>query len=320
MSTEWAAEDQGLTDQPARIIRREQRWFDGLGGDVECLPRPRILASRWTGNASCSFEQESEIDTDCHVLGIALRPIQDITVFATGRLIHAGQLPRGSMRVNEPGVRMRGIFRGAYDVLHLHVPNAMIAEYASVACGRTRSCPLIFDHPIVDPVIERLGCALIHAEELGGTLGQSYAEGIGLAIAAHLCGGNSEGRSTTGHRVSSLCKWRLKRATDFMEANLADSIGLVEIAAAAGLSRMHFAAQFRVATGLRPHEYLQRRRVERARELILTTRLPLVQIAFEVGFKTQAHFTSIFSGLVGETPNVWRQRNASVACDVPMDA
>jgi AraC family transcriptional regulator len=320
MLREWATEHRGFTDQPAQIIRREQRWFDAHDGDVACPTHPQILASRWTGDARCPFEHESEIDTDCPVLGIALRPIQDLTIFAAGKAIHSGQLPRGSMRVNEPGVRMRGIFLGAYDVLHLHVPNTMIAEYAGVACGRTRGCPLIVDHPIVDPVIERLGCALIHAEELGGALGQSYAEGISLAITAHLCGGHSASRSTTGHRVSSLSKWRLKRATDFMEANLAETIGLIEIAAAAGLSRMHFAAQFRVATGLRPHEYLQRRRIERARELISTTRLPLVQIALEVGFKTQAHFTSIFSGLVGETPNVWRQRNASVARDLPMAA
>ena len=37
--------------------------------------------------------------------------------------------------------------------------------------------------------------------------------------------------------------------------------------------------------------------------------MPLVEIALEVGFKTQAHFTTVFARLVGETPNVWRQRN-----------
>jgi AraC family transcriptional regulator len=72
---------------------------------------------------------------------------------------------------------------------------------------------------------------------------------------------------------------------------------------------MHFAAQFRAATGLRPHEYLLQRRIERARELLLTSRLPLAEIAFEVGFKTQAHFTTVFARFVGETPNVWRHRN-----------
>jgi AraC family transcriptional regulator len=234
-------------------------------------------------------------------------------VFAARKLIQTGPLPAGSTRVNEPGLPMRGIFRGSYDVLHLHVPNKMIAEYAAESagarCGQRRTTPLITDHPIVDPVIERLARALIHAEELGGAFGQSYADGISLAITAQLFGRGSDAASTHRPSVSALSKWRLKRATEYMAAHLAEPISLADIAAAAGLSRMHFAAQFRAATGLRPHEYLLQRRIERARELLLTSRLPLAEIAFEVGFKTQAHFTTVFARFVGETPNVWRHRN-----------
>jgi AraC family transcriptional regulator len=62
--------------------------------------------------------------------------------------------------------------------------------------------------------------------------------------------------------VSGLAKWRLKRAIDFIMENLAEPIGLTEVAAAAGLLRMHFAAQFRVTTGSQPHDYIQRRRIE----------------------------------------------------------
>jgi AraC-like DNA-binding protein len=254
-------------------------------------------------------EHEAEIEADCHVIGIALQPMPDMTIYAAGKLIHTGHLPRGSMRVNEPGLATRGIFRGAYDVLHLHVPNALIADFASSERGQTRPTPLIADRPTVDPVIERLARALIHAEEMGGAFGQCYADGISLAITARLFGGNAEGASTHHPRVSGLSKWRLKRATEYMAANLGEPISLADIAAATGLSRMHFAAQFRVATGLRPHEYLLQRRIERAQELLLGSRMPLVEIALDVGFKTQAHFTTVFARLVGETPNVWRQHN-----------
>jgi transcriptional regulator GlxA family with amidase domain len=166
-------------------------------------------------------------------------------------------------------------------------------------------------------VIERLAGALIHAEELGGAFGQSYADGISLAITARLLGGASDAASAHRPRVSGLSKWRLKRAKEYMAAKLSEPISLADIAAATGLSRMHFAAQFRVATGLRPHEYLLQRRIERARELLLTSGRPLVEVAFDVGFKTQAHFTTVFARLVGETPNVWRQRNqGDLAIDI----
>ena len=294
----------------AQIIHRERRWFERSGADAVALTHPRISVSRWVGQANQPCEQECEIEADRHVIGIALRPMEDVTVYAARKLIHTGHLPRGSMRINEPGLQLRGIFRGEYDALHLHVPNAIINEYASAECGvQKRTNPLTIDRHIVDPVIEQLARALIHAEELGGAFGQTYADGISLAITARLLGGIPDGTLADRPSVSGLSKWRLKRATEYMTANLAEPVSLADIAAATGLSRMHFAAQFRVATGLRPHEYLLQRRIERAQALLLTSRLPLVEIALEVGFKTQAHFTTVFARVVGETPNVWRQRN-----------
>ena len=294
---------------PAEIIFSEQKWFDSP--DAES-PRPSSLAF-WhrdgSGNRPNSGSTTSSVRPDCHVLGIALRPMDEVTVYAARKLITSGHLPQGSMRLHEPGSPMRGIFRGAYDVLHIHIPNTLVAEYAAMDTGQRRSAPLVTDHPVVDPIVEQLARSFIHAEELGGAFGQSYVEGICLAITAQLFGASSDRSMANGSRVSSLSKWRLKRATEYMTANLAEPICLADIAAATGLSRMHFAAQFREATGLRPHEYLIRRRVERAQELLLTTRQSLVEIALDVGFKTQAHFTTVFGRFVGETPCVWRQRN-----------
>lgn len=303
-------------DPVAPIIHHEEHWFDRSGRDLDDDAPPRISASRWTGYAMERCEYRAEIERDRHVIGIALRPMEDVTVFAADKLVQTGRLPSGGMRVNEPGLPMRGIFRGSYDVLHLHVPNTMIAEYAAESategCGQKRPIPLITDRPIVDPVIEQLGHALIHAEELGGAYGLSYADGISLAIIARLFGGHARGEPTSGPRVSALSRWRLKRVTEYVTAHLAEPISLADIAAATGLSRMHFAAQFREATGLRPHDYVLLRRIERAQELLLSTRLPLVEIAFEVGFKTQAHFTTVFSRFAGKSPNVWRRSHQQV--------
>ena len=62
---------------------------------------------------------------------------------------------------------------------------------------------------------------------------------------------------------------------------------------------MHFASQFRAATNLRPHEFVLRRRVQRAGELLQNTTTPIVEIALAMGFQTQAHFTTIFKRFVG---------------------
>jgi AraC-like DNA-binding protein len=60
---------------------------------------------------------------------------------------------------------------------------------------------------------------------------------------------------------------------------------------------------------MRPHDYIVRRRVERAQEIILNSDLSLVETSLSVGFQTQAHFTTVFKKIVGQTPHRWREEN-----------
>jgi AraC-like DNA-binding protein len=114
---------------------------------------------------------------------------------------------------------------------------------------------------------------------------------------------------STRRQSTPLPKWRLKRVVEYVDAHLENSVSLADLASCAGLTSMHFARQFRVATGIRPHEYLLRRRIARAQELLLTSNTALVEIAFCVGFQTQAHFTTVFKRFVGVTPGQWRREN-----------
>jgi len=104
-----------------------------------------------------------------------------------------------------------------------------------------------------------------------------------------------------------LVKWRLRRAIDFIEENLQYNISLSDIAGHAGLSRMHFAAQFRRSTGLSPHNFLIIRRVERAKRLLSHGQLEIVEISANVGFHSQAYFTTVFRKVTGTTPSCWRR-------------
>ena len=111
-----------------------------------------------------------------------------------------------------------------------------------------------------------------------------------------------------------LQKWRMKWVGDFVDAHLDQRITLPDMAATARLSRMYFAAQFRAATGVRPHNYLLRRRIDRACTLLRESQMPLVEIALSVGFQTQAHFTTVFKRFVGETPCRWRCKELVTHC------
>ncbi|MFK8252928.1 AraC family transcriptional regulator [Ancylobacter terrae] len=182
-----------------------------------------------------------------------------------------------------------------------------------------------------DPMVRRLSQALAAIErEAPDEQGFAavYADALRLAIITRVmdlpsAGGDRSDPATDAsdfsapsarqRAASGLQKWRLKRVVAYIDENLASKVTLQGMAEAAGLSRMHFAAQFRATTGERPHEYLLRRRIERAQALMLETRDSLVAIALDVGFQTQAHFTAVFRRFVGDTPYQWRCANRAGA-------
>lgn len=107
--------------------------------------------------------------------------------------------------------------------------------------------------------------------------------------------------------VAPLPKWRFARVREYIDSHIEDPIHLRDLAMVAGLSRMHFAAQFRTYTGISPCEFVTMQRIRHAQGLLADPQKTLADVAFSVGFRTQAHFTTAFHRFVGNTPNRWRK-------------
>ncbi len=99
----------------------------------------------------------------------------------------------------------------------------------------------------------------------------------------------------------------LRRVRDFVAQRMSERIELCQLAQIAGLSVCHFSRAFKQSVGLPPHRYLMRERISAAALLIRTTDRPLVEIALEVGFSDQSHFTRCFSDVMGDTPRDYRR-------------
>ncbi len=106
-----------------------------------------------------------------------------------------------------------------------------------------------------------------------------------------------------------LAPWRIKRAVDFIEKNLANPLHLAEIARAAGLSPMHFAAGFRSATGSSPHAYVRDRRIQCAKAKLMSDPSCIEEIALDVGFRSATHFITVFRQITGHPPARWRRNS-----------
>ena len=114
---------------------------------------------------------------------------------------------------------------------------------------------------------------------------------------------------TTSPRAASMAGLRpraVRRAIEYIHANLADSVHLEDIAGAVGLSVFHFSRTFRDTTGLAPHRYLTGARIERVKALLLESGLSLAAIAEEAGFSDQSHMSKVFRRLAGTTPKHFR--------------
>jgi AraC-like DNA-binding protein len=100
------------------------------------------------------------------------------------------------------------------------------------------------------------------------------------------------------------------RARDTMDRAFAQPLDVPSLARVAYVSPAYFSRQFRETFGETPHRYLQRRRVERAMELLRETERPVTEICLDVGFNSLGTFSRTFRDVVGESPTSYRSRFA----------
>jgi AraC-like DNA-binding protein len=94
----------------------------------------------------------------------------------------------------------------------------------------------------------------------------------------------------------------VRRAREYLFANLADNVPLADLAAIAGVGTFRLLRAFRKVHGVPPHRYQLAQRIERAKRLIRDQAGPLAAIAFETGFADQSHLTRNFKRWAGVTP------------------
>jgi len=99
----------------------------------------------------------------------------------------------------------------------------------------------------------------------------------------------------------------VRRLRDYIDSHLDQTIDVGTLATAAGLSTYHFARAFKQSEGTTPHDFVLKRRIAKARELLSRPDLSLSEIAAAAGFADQSHFTRRFHEIVGMSPGQFRK-------------
>lgn len=94
----------------------------------------------------------------------------------------------------------------------------------------------------------------------------------------------------------------LRRIRCYIDDHIGERISLDDLAREAGVSRFHFARQFRLSTGESPMGFLRRVRIERSKSILQNRETTIAEVAATLGFSDQSHFTRTFGRLVGVSP------------------
>lgn len=151
--------------------------------------------------------------------------------------------------------------------------------------------------------------ATLPSEEAGGA--GEYCEAMAMALAQHLVRRHGTGRLAA--RNQPLPAWQLRRVLDYIEAHLDRPIQVAELARLADLSPGHFHRALRATTGQTPLDLINRRRIERARQLLVGSHASMAELCLDVGFSSPSHFARLFRRATGVSPSEYRdglKRNA----------
>jgi AraC family transcriptional regulator len=153
-----------------------------------------------------------------------------------------------------------------------------------------------------DPGIEHIAWALKAELEATIPTDRLYIDSLGMALAVRLVALQPVRSGALRSAMPTLSARQKRRLMDFIEANLDQSLSLADLAVVAGTGVSQLKALFAQTMGLPVHQYVMRRRVERARCLLLSGEAPISQAALAAGFAHQSHMAQWMKRVLGVTP------------------
>jgi AraC family transcriptional regulator len=276
------------------------------GADVSAVS-PR---NDWDLVAATRF-RFTNIDVDVPPLGVPAFGINygaDMKVERTirGRTALAGA-SAGHLSLIPPDDRTRWLFDKPGDIMLVLLNRAYLDEAINAATGRSpMSVELLPQFVIRDLTLERIAHQLLNKITHPAFDSNLRTEMLAQEMAEHLLRTHSNLNLRPLSRTHMMAPNRLKRAEEYIEANLGYDMSLRQIANAAGMSLFHFAKVFKQATGQSPHQYVTERRMLQARSLLHDRRKSLGQVAGAVGLSPN-RFGIVFKRLMGMTPSRFRE-------------
>jgi len=197
-----------------------------------------------------------------------------------------------------------------YDMLHIYLHSGLLAKASADTDFDVSQADLGVEFRVRDPHIFHIGLSLLQELDDARLGSRAYVDLLAAQLAMHLLRRHSANNGSARSYTGGIPRYKLRRVIDYIRDNLGVDLKIAEIAQQVNMSPSHFTRQFKLATGLAPHQYIMQTRIEAAKKLLSETEIPIAQIALEIGFQSQSRFTTLFRQLTGTTPRAYRAKNA----------
>jgi len=188
-----------------------------------------------------------------------------------------------------------------YDTMHIYVRDEHIREIHAEMFASSAAITLPPRVGAMDKMLQTIALEIWKMLETPWPADGVYAETLSRAAAGCLVRNYISGRPLDSERQRKLTPQQCDRAIEYIEERLSDGLTLAGIAKAAGVSTARLNSEFRRTMNLAPYQYVLNARVKRANYLLISTELPLAEIAVQCGFSNQQHMTRMVHPMTGRT-------------------
>lgn len=286
--------DTSAAPRSASLIKPQLQSFSGSGRNLAGVVVERDLedATAYIGATPRAGAM--------HVLVVPSRASGRLAWTSSGRRREAVYTPR-DLILNPTGCMNAPQWKSPMELLLLGIDPAHLARVADDAGARS-TFALPERYHFEDRLLEELIRTLARQFEQRHPPDPLYTESLTQTLMLHLLRRYSEKPLHVSPRRSFVREPRIRRAVEFIQANLAQRLSLAQIAAAAELGTSQFSSIFKSVMNTTPHQYVLAQRMARALALLKETSLPIAEVALRTGFADQSHLTRVLQQHHGMTP------------------
>jgi AraC family transcriptional regulator len=237
-----------------------------------------------------------------HAVIVYPKPVYSLAISTSGENTRVVDIPAGSVSLIPAGVPYQSRWNGSCELIIVRLqPDG--ADSVMPESSRSLSRVVVGAD---DELLRDLVLALRKEVQRGSEGSPLYAQALGSAMGAHLVRRYGAPLLVEARRKGGLPGRRLQELRAYVEQHLSQPLHLPQLAKLTGSSVRQFARAFKESMSLTPHQFVLRRRIERAKMLLASSTLTVSDIAQACGFASTSRFTSAFRRVTRSTPTAYR--------------